>query len=464
MVTALILCGMACAGTAVADTSSTADAAVVVTLDQAVQQATQSGPDMKISAANLSLAQAQYRVAAAANGVGVNGSLSGDRSPTTTGYNAQGVAQQRSADTFQGALNLTAPLSTTLSLSAAHTITEETTPHQATQVSAAASTTLWDGYPGGQDLAAARQAQITLQVTQSVESANRKSIIYNVKQAYYTLLGAQQQLAILQQTLNQRQDEMRKTQTLFDSQSASQIDLKQAQVNLTQAQLDLAKAQDTAVTDRESLSALVGWPLEKDYTVAEVADLPVPAVSADDAVKAALAAREDLKQIQLNLQAGAIALDVKRAQASPTVGVSTGIDVTEDWTLSTTDFSVRAGVSVKAPLIDPGSIAGAVQQAALQNEKLRLQQDQLVASITTGVRTAVASLRDLEARVGLAQASLDLAQSQYDLTTLQFASGVSSNLDVLTASVALTTARVNLAAARSAAQLGVLALQNAMGQ
>jgi outer membrane protein TolC len=40
---------------------------------------------------------------------------------------------------------------------------------------------------------------------------------------------------------------------------------------------------------------------------------------------------------------------------------------------------------------------------------------------------------------------------------------VISTLDLLTASVTLTTAQVNLAKSRSDVQLGVLALQNAMG-
>ena len=65
--------------------------------------------------------------------------------------------------------------------------------------------------------------------------------------------------------------------------------------------------------------------------------------------------------------------------------------------------------------------------------------------------------------VELARQNLELAQDQYDLTELEFGTGVTSNLDVLAASVTLTTAKAGLAAARSAAQLGVLALQNAMG-
>ncbi len=272
----------------------------VVTLAQCVEQVMASGPDMKISAATLSAARAQYVQAAAANGVGLNGTLSANRSPTTTGY-LQGVPVQSSLDTFQAGLDLNAPLSTAVSLSASHSITEESSPHQVTTVSVGANTTLWDGYPGGQALGAAQEAALALQVTQSSESANQKNAIYQVKQDYYTLLGQQGQIGILQQTLTQRQEELKKTQALIDAESASQIDLKQAQVNLVQAQLDLAKAQDTLEVDREQLSAVMGWPLDRVYTVAEVQGLQAPSVSVEDAVKTALANRQDLRQIQLNL-------------------------------------------------------------------------------------------------------------------------------------------------------------------
>jgi outer membrane protein TolC len=437
-----------------------APAADVVTLAQCVDQATSAGPDMKISAANLSLAQAQYTQAAAANRVGLNGALSADRSPITT---AQGGAIQNSLDTFQGSLSLSAPLSTKVQLSATHSITEESTPYQVTSVSLGANTTLWDGYPGGQVLASVRQAELAMQGTLSSENASQKNILYQVKQAYYTLLAQQRQISILQQTVAQRQEELKKTQALFDAESANQIDLKQAQVNLMQAQLDLAKAEDSLEIDREQLSAVVGWPLDKAYSVAEVQDLPVPTLSVEEAVKTALSSREDLKQIQLSVRSGDISLVLRKGEAGPTVSVNTGVDVSQDWSSSSTKYSIRAGFSVSAPIIDPGSIGAQITQASLQTEKLRLQRDQLTASITTGVKSAVYALRDLLARADLAAKGLDLAQSQYDLTKIQFDSGVSSNLDVLTASVALTTAQVSYAKARSDAQLGVLALQNVLG-
>ena len=435
----------------------------IVTLSQSVAQALASGPDVRISRANLGLARAQYDDAASANGFGVAGSLGYDRTPFTTGYSASGQANQNTQNNLQGGLTLSAPLSTNVSLAGTHSITELSTLDQSTNLSLTASAAVWDGYPGGQALAAARIASYTLQGTESTESASQKTVVYNVKQAYYTLLGQQRQLAILQQTLAQREAELQKTQALYDARNVSQIDLKQAQVNRLQAQLDLRKAQGLLEVDREQLSNLMGVPSDSVYEVEEVPDMPAPSLDVAAAVKTALTNRDDYRQIQLSLQSSDVSLALKKGLATPTVSLSTGVSWTQDWNTSLNKTTWHAGVSVKAPVIDAGSLGAQVREASLQQEKLRVQQQQLSSTIATSVKSAVFILQDLLSRVELARQSLDLAQDQYDLAEVQFANGVISNLDVLTASVTLTTARVSMAAAQSSAQLGVLALQNAMG-
>jgi len=439
-------------------------ALAVVTLTQCVEQALSAGPGVRLSNANLASAKAQYTVSAAANSLGLGGSVAVNHSgaPYDTRYYAPGTLIT-GQDTARAGLSLTAPLSTSVGLSAGHTIDELTPPGQLTDLSLSASSTIWDGYLGGKALAAVKQASLVLQGTQTSEDANQKGIVYSVKQAYYTLLGAQQQLSILEQTLTQRQQELQKTQALLDAEQANQIDLKQARVNLTQASLDLKKAQDAVEIDRETLSGLVGWTLDKSYAVAEVEDQPAPSLDVQAAIQTALSRRADLKQLTLSLASGEIDLALKRGQSTPTVSANGSLTYSHDWVYSRDNATFSFGVSLSAPIIDAGSNTAQVAQAQLANDKLRVQQEQLAASIATAVKSAVYSLRDLLARVELARANLDLQNSQYDLTKLQFDSGVSSNLDVLAASVARTTAEVNLAAARNAAQLGVLALQSAMG-
>jgi outer membrane protein len=439
--------------------------ATLVTLSQLVDQALNGGPGILISRATVAMAQAQYTQAAAANSFGMTGTASATHQGAPYDTRLLKLGQSSFAqDTGQAGVSLSAPLSTSLDVTAGHTLTEATPVAQSSNFSVSAGATLWDGYPGGSSLAAVQKAGLSLQGTQSAEDSNRRNIVYQVKQAYYTLLAAQRQLEIYQDTLIQRQQENVKTRALFDAHGASQIDLKQAQVNQKQAELDLRLAQGTLEVDREKLSTLVGWPLDKGYQVAEAEDLPLPDLDVSTAVSRALAQRSDMRQLVVNQASTDIDLALFKGKATPTVKASSGLTYTHDWSRGTDSVSWNAGVNVAAPIYDAGSIDAQVRQAAMQKSSYTLQQQQLASSIATDVKNALYTLRDLIGRVELSQASLDLAQNQYDLASLQFDSGVNSNLDVLTASVALTTARVNEGKARSDAQLGVLALQNTMGE
>jgi outer membrane protein TolC len=258
---------------------------------------------------------------------------------------------------------------------------------------------------------------------------------------------------------------LQKTQALFDERRVSRIDLKQAQVNRLQAELDVSKARGLLEVDRELLSNLVGWPADTAYDAAEVPVAAVPDLDVGAAVQTALARRDDFRQVQLSIQSNDVSLSLKKALAGPAVSVNTGISYLQDWTNSSNNRpSWHAGVTVKAPVIDAGSLGAQVREATLQQEKLRIQKEQIASTIATAVKNAVFDVRDLLSRVDLARQSQELAQDQYDLAELQFANGVISHLDVLTASVALTTARAAVAAAQSSAQLGQLALQNALGE
>jgi outer membrane protein len=436
-----------------------------VTLSQVVDAAMAAGPGQRISRANLAIAQAQYTQAAAGNSLGLTGNASASHQGAP--YDSRLVAiggLTQATDSVGGGIALSGPLGTNANLSASQSLTEVTPPAQKTDVSANASTVLWDGYPGGSALASVQKAALSLRSTEAAESANRRNIVTQVKQAYYSLLSQQRQIEILRQTLAQRQEELAKSEALFGANAATQIDLKQAQVNKMQAEMDLSLAIGTREIDREKLSALVGWPVEREYQVAEEKDTPVPSLDVIESVRSALAHRSDLLQLQLSRQSADIDLALKKGGQTPSVSVNAGFGWTRDWSKTSDYLTWSAGLKVAAPIYNAGSLEAQVRQAVMKSESYGVQQEQLAAGIATDVKNAIYALRDLLSRVDLARANMELAQSQYELAQSKFETGAATNLDVLAASVTLTTAKANLAKARGDAQLGVLALQNAMGE
>jgi outer membrane protein TolC len=453
----LLALALACPPAAFADAAQAAETPTV-TLEQCVEEAMKTGPDVRVSEAAVAAARAQYAAAEAENRLGLSGSASLAHSKETSR-----TGDSVPVDSLKAGATLTAPLSSSVSLSATQGVDETGWSPSDMDVSLSASATVWDGYLGGSALASTRQASFSLQQTLLAEEANRKAIIYGVKQAYYTMLAQQREIGILTQTLDQRREETRKTQALHESGNANQIDVRQAQVNLTSAELDLRKAQGNLEIDRENLSVLVGWPTEKVYSAAETADLPAPDMDVAQAVKTALDQRADLKQYAAKIASAVIDVDLARAKRSPTVSASAGLGFTQPWDGSTATLDWSGGVQVSMPILDSGAADAAVRRAQAAGGSITVQRDKLAAAIATEVKNAVYGLRDLLARVDLAGEKVDLAQSQYDLARMQFENGSGSNLDVLEASVTLSTAQVSLAKARSDAQLGVLALQDAMG-
>jgi outer membrane protein TolC len=437
---------------------ATAGEAEAVTLQQCLEAAAQTGPDARLSRINLSATQAQLAQATAQNGVGLGATAGAVRSANSVTGGA-GTA----TDTFQAGVQLTGPLSTRLEATGSHGLSETSPANGLSSVTLSVSATPWDGYPGGRNRAAVQQVTLAVQEQRISSEADLKSLAYNVKQAYYAMLATQRQLTVLEQTLRQRRQELERIQAQLEQGDVTRIDLQQAQVNARAAELDLLAAQDSLVTSREQLSALVGWALERQFAVSEVPDLPIPNLDVAPTVARALSQRPEMRQFDLQRASGQIDLALAKSQSSPSVSLSGGYTLSTDWGAGGDSSGWSAGVQLSVPIADSGLTAAQERQASLQMQSLEIRREQLGAAIATQVRGAINTLRDLLARAELAASNLQLARDQYELAQIQYQSGVISTLDLLEASVTLTAAEVDLSRSRSNVQLGVLALQAAAG-
>jgi len=267
----------------------------------------------------------------------------------------------------------------------------------------------------------------------------------------------------MRDAVGQREQESKKTQALYESGTAAAVELKQAEINLGTARLDLESAGSSLRAARVKLSNLAGWPADRDYDAAEAQDPAVPTLDIAALVQTALSRRADLKQAALTVQTGEISLALKKAQSSPTISASGSASLTHAWEAKTDLGTWSLGLQGSLPIVDSGLAAAQAAEAAKQNEISRLQQESLASSIAASVDEAAASVRDLQGRVEIARSSLQVAGMKSELAALQFQQGTGTQLDVLAASVNLSSARASLEKAASDAQMAVLQLQNAIG-
>ncbi len=236
-----------------------------VNLDQVVAAARAAAPGLKLATINVGSARASLIQAQASNGLALagkgayfhEGTLLGPSSATTPTGAAAAASSGAGlgGENLQGGLSLSGP-STSVDLTAQHSIMEIAPTDQVSSVNLSASQTVFDGYPGGRASATVQQADYTYRAAQVAYDAALKSVVYQVKQAYYTLLVDQKTVLIRQATVQQDQQNLAYYQGLRTAGRATDLDVLQNQVTLTQAQLDLRTAQNTVdVGPQEPLSA-----------------------------------------------------------------------------------------------------------------------------------------------------------------------------------------------------------------
>ena len=69
--------------------------------------------------------------------------------------------------------------------------------------------------------------------------ANKLTLAYQIKQAYYTMLSAQRNIAVYAQNFQFQQSALAQEQALYDLKQAVDVDLQTAQINLKSAEVDL---------------------------------------------------------------------------------------------------------------------------------------------------------------------------------------------------------------------------------
>jgi outer membrane protein TolC len=432
-----------------------------VTLDNLLENAKSGAPGLRSARLALDSAEAQFAQVRAKNGLSVG---------ETGGYFHQGSIPSSSTTTgksgvvgenLQAGLTISSP-STSVSVSAQQGLTSSG--DQSTSLSLSGSQVVYDGYAGGRASGTVREADYTLRAAQVAYDAALKSLDYQIRQAYYVLIGAQDTLSVRQATVKHAEENLAQIRGFFTAQRATKLDVLQVQVTLTQAQLDLKSAQNDIETDRKKLSLIVGLPLDRTY---QVADVPVPALPDLDPTKAietAFSSRSELKTLDLNIASAEIAQALQRSAASPSISLDGSYGYSQAWSTNTGTGSFTAGFSVSLPPLYDGKLQDSlVRQAGNQVDSYKVQRDQTRQSITIDVQSALFGVQDTNDRLALAQKNLEQAQGQYDLDKAKLAAGLVTTLDVLTAFSTLTTAQLGLEQAKDAYILAVLNLDNVMG-
>lgn len=389
---ALAACGILSAGTALA-------APVELTLEDSVNLALENNPQVKIAMLDEMKAKASLDEAEANRGFTLGYVHNAGRSKME-GFTAE--------NSFSNGLTLSLPL-----------------------------------YTGGRLENAIDAAEIALESAKLGVNDTRQQLRMDTTNSYYSILQAQNQVTIYQQTVESLEEHLRNVKAQYHVGTVAKSDVLRSEVELADAQQGLIKAENARDLSVSNFNNVVGLPLDTDVRVTEELGYEKYDLVLADCIAYALEHRADGKQAQLAIDAAEEYKSIAKSGYRPSITASASNGWSDSDFPGTEDESWQIGAKLSWNIFDMGATKAQVRQADADLLTAKELARQKLDAIQLEVRMAYLDVHEAEKRIHTSQVSVDKAEEDLKIAHVRYRAGVGTNLDVMDAQVALTTAKMN---------------------
>ncbi|SFR55017.1 efflux transporter outer membrane subunit [Thiomicrospira sp. ALE5] len=287
---------------------------------------------------------------------------------------------------------------------------------------------------------------------QADRQAARLSLMAGVAQHYIDLLALNEMVAIAQNTVGSREQNLHLRQRQFELGRLTPLAVQQAEVELSRVQVELIGLKQQRDRHYLALSLLVGDnPVQQlarlnqqtDHATRFI-DHTLPALNLDlDAER--LLQRPDVMAAEQRLIAANADIGQARARLFPSLKLNglLGLSSTELTNLFDSDalqWQVSAGLL--APIFNAGSLRAQVQIAEAEQRIRLLDYQQTLRIAFTETLDALSIEQRTQAQLVAQQRQLNALRNSLDLAQKRFDAGYSSYLEVLDAQRALFDAEI----------------------
>lgn len=401
-------------------------------LDETIQRALLTNPDIKIAESQRKEAKADYSAAKSARGISISLSHSTGRGGyADPQYNQQLKIWSKGIDnSHSNSVTASLPL-----------------------------------FTGGELQGQIGQAKANYRSMLSAEEQAYNEMKETATTGYFNMLNAGNMKALRQESVDRLQAHLDNVVAQYNVGIVARADVLRSEVELANAKQDYITASNEYDVAEATLNNIIGTPLN---TTLKLKD-SLQYVPYDNDMAYCLAYSEqhrpELKQAEYGVDAAEAALVVARSGHMPKIyanasdnwggnGSNWPGDDDENWSV---------GVTASINVFDSGvtwSKIHAAQEALVQAKE---SQRQIKDNVELEVRTDYLSMREAEKRITTAQVAVASAEEDYHIAVVRYQAGVGTNIDVMDAQEALTQAKTNYYQALYNYNTSKAALNTSMG-
>ena len=307
-------------------------------------------------------------------------------------------------------------------------------------------------------------SKLQLQIDLLNYQGTAQNLIYNVKEAYYNLLRAEDGLEVAKSSVDSSQARLDNVRFKYEAGTVPKFDVTRGEVEIANLTQTFIGAKNNVEIARAALNNTLGINVGLPTEVVKT-DIVVDQIKPDldESIKSAYAKRPEAKIAQTLVTIGDKNVKLQRTDYLPTLGLSG----TFNYNFKISGFSASNGSWVAAaalsiPIWNGGITQAKVKQANADLSKANNTLDKTKLAIALDVKVAVLNLQNATERVNATSQSVSLAEESLRLANVRYEAGISTLVEVTDANNALTLARSNNINAQYDYTIAVAALQKAV--
>ncbi len=280
-------------------------------------------------------------------------------------------------------------------------------------------------------------------------------IVFNAESMFFAASLAQSNLDVMQRAYDQLTHNLDVVDKYFQKGMISEYELLRAKVEKANMEPQLIAAQSEANMAEKRLKSFLGLSLDEKVVIAtdlnDTAAVTLPTL--DSLTTLALKDRPEMKQATYQKEVYDKAVRIARGDwLYPVVSLNTTYEITassDDLRLNprNTAKTWNASLMVNFPLFDGGRTIGEVRKAKVDYYEAMLTEQQTHDDVRLEVEQAYDNIGLARKALEVQKETITQAEEGMRIADLRYQSGVGTQLEVLSAQTALTSARSNFARA-----------------
>ncbi|MBN1542959.1 TolC family protein [candidate division KSB1 bacterium] len=304
---------------------------------------------------------------------------------------------------------------------------------------------------GGAGIAGIRMARAGQEAAEQQLESITQDLIYNGSEAFFQVLLAQELVQVQEQALEQAQANLDMVEKKYNVGMASGFDKMRAEVEAANLKPRVTTARNNLQLALTQLRTLLALPKETQIRVngrLEFAPDTLQNTSLAELQERALQNRPEYAALRQQKRISKASIALARSSFMPKVVFQTDysyLAMRNDFNVRQDDFSkgFTSAISLQIPLFSGFKNSKNYQSAKLNHQIVLNTEQQLEDGIYAQVEVAHNKLKETAENYRSASQSVDLAQEALRLANLMYEEGASTQLDVLSANLAWTQARLN---------------------